>query len=253
MRDIDEAASGGWVGEKQSRGNTDEADIGKWRIPVHEQFAQPRATQKLLDDANVSVESWMNGKVVDIMSRTENTAFVTGSGVLKPRGFLTYSHGAPSKSDYEKIEQVASGKAGDFTASNPGDKLIKLTFRLKAAYRANAKWVMSRFTFEEARKLKDGQGNYLWLPDFSSNPTMGRLLGFPIVEAEDMPQMAADSLSIAFGDFKKGYQIVDRTGFRVLRDPYTDKPNIKLYTTKRVGGDVADFDAIKLMKFAATV
>lgn len=254
LRDLDEAASGGWVGERQSRSETDTPDTGKWRIPAHEQFAQPKATQKMLDDSGIDIEAWLEGKVSDKLIRTENAAFVTGTGSLKPRGFLTYDEGTPSASDYEKIKQLPSGASGAFASSKPGDKLLDMVFEIKAAYRANARWAMARNTLNKARQLKDGNGNYLWLPGtFAEQVVSGSLLGYPITEAEDMPALSSNSLSIAFGDFRKGYLIVDRMGIRVLRDPYTDKPNILFYTTKRVGGDVSDFDAIKIMKFATSV
>lgn len=248
--DLDEDGSGGWVGEAASRGDTTTPQIGMWRIPVHEQFSQPKITQKLLDDSFFNVESWLSDKVASKLSRVENTAFITGDGVGKPRGFLTYAAGTPSKATWDVIQQTNSGAAGAFAATDPGDALIDLVFSLKSAYRQGASWMMSRGTLAESRKLKDGQGNYMWQPNFGE--TAGaNLLGFPIVEAEDMPAIAADSFSIAFGNMNLGYQIVDRIGIRVLRDPFTDKPYIKFYTTKRVGGDVVNFEAIKIMKFAA--
>lgn len=252
MNDLDEAGSGGWVSEIGTRSDTTTPQIGKWRIPVHELYAQPKATQTILDDASVNVETWLSGKVSERLSRVQNDAFLNGDGSGKPRGLLTYDHGVPSSSTWNVIEQVASGAAGAFAASDPGDNLIDLVFSLKAAYRGNAQFLMNRATVAEARKLKDGDGNYLWQPEFTARQG-GLLLGYPIMEGEDMPDIAANSLSIAFGDFNQGYQIVDRMGIRVLRDPFTDKPYIKFYTTMRVGGDVVNFEAVKLMKFAASV
>jgi HK97 family phage major capsid protein len=250
FNDLDEVSTG-WVGEQAARPETNTPEAGKWRIVVAEQYAMPKTTQKLLDDAQVDVGAWLEGKTADKLSRTENAAFVGGDGVNKPRGFTTYPvlAGAPAKANWGKIAQVNSGAAGAFAAVNPGDKLIDLVFGLKAAYRIGANFIMARATVAEARKLKDGQGNYLWQPDFSTQQG-ARLLGFPIVEAEDMPALAANSLSLGFGNFKVGYQIVDRQGIRVLRDPFTAKPYILFYTTKRVGGDVVNFEAIRLMKFA---
>lgn len=247
--DLDEADSG-WVGEQGTRSETDTPEVGKWRIEAHEQYAEPKTTQKNLDDSSLDVEGWLARKVADKLSRRENTAFVSGTGVLKPRGFLTYTAGTPSASTFNVIEQVASGASGAFAASDPGDKLIDLVFALKAAYRQNAAFGMSRTTVAEVRKLKDGQDNYLWAPNFSERQG-GMLLGYPIVEMEDMPAIAADSLSIVFGDFRAAYQIVDRQGIRVLRDPLTSKGFVKFYTTKRVGGAVVNFEALKIMKFAA--
>lgn len=250
VNDLNEASSG-WIGETEDRGETASPKIGEWRIPVHEQYAEPRATQKLLDDALFDIEGYLAGKIAARLARMENAAFVNGNGSKKPRGFLTYPAGQPSASTFGVIEQLPTGGAGAFAASNPGDALINLVYSLKAPYRENAVFMMKRATLAEVRKLKDGQGNYLWQPDFQSKKG-GALLGFEAVEAEDMPAIGPGSLSIAFGDFKAGYQIVDRQGLRVLRDSFTAKPYVKFYTTKRVGGDVVNFEAIKLLKFAVS-
>lgn len=249
--DLDEASSG-WVGERTSPTETDTPQIGEWRVPVHEQYAEPTATQKLLDDATINIEAWLSGKVSDVFARKENTAFVTGDGTLKPRGFLTYGHGVPSSSTWDVIERIPSGTSGAFASSAPGDALVETVFSLKSAYRAGAVWMMNRSTLAEVRKLKDGDGNYMLQPQFSQSGLGLSLLGFNVVEAEDMPDIAANSLSIAFGNFGLGYQIVDRAGIRVLRDPYTAKPKVKFYTTKRVGGDVVNFEALKLVRFASS-
>ena len=250
VNDLNEATSG-WVGETEARGETTAPKIGEYRIPVHEQYAEPRATQKLLDDAMFNVEEWLAGKIAERLSRMENDAFVNGNGVRKPRGFLTYAAGTPSASAFNVIEQLASGGAGAFAASDPGDALISLVYALKSAYREKAVFMMKRSTLAAVRKLKDGDDNYLWQPDFQLKQG-GSLLGFDVIEAEDMPAISANSLSIAFGDFNAGYQIVDRQGVRILRDNFTAKPYVKFYTTKRVGGDVVNFEAIKLMKFSAS-
>src|SRR5262249_16168648 len=159
-----------------------------------------RATQKLLDDAMFNVEDYLAGKIAERFARMENTAFITGNGVKKPRGILTYAAGTPSAGTFSVIEQVATGASGDFAPSDPGDALINLVYSLKAPYRERAVFMMRRSTLAEVRKLKDTQGNYLWQPDFQMKEG-GTLLGFKIVEAEDMPAIAAGSLSIAFGDF----------------------------------------------------
>lgn len=250
IHDLNEATSG-WVGETESRPETAAPKIGEYRIPVHEQYAEPRATQKLLDDSLFNVEEWLATKIAERLARMENESFVTGNGVKKPRGFLTYAAGTPSASGFSVIEQVLSGGSGDFADENPGDALISLVYALKSAYREKAVFMMKRSTLAEVRKLKDGNDNYIWQPDFQMKQG-GTLLGFNVVEAEDMPDITAGSLSIAFGDFSAGYQIVDRQGIRILRDSFTAKPYVKFYTTKRVGGDVVNFEAIKLMKFAAS-
>ncbi len=240
----------GWVGEKQARPETDTPELGKWRIDVHEQYAMPKVTQKLLDDSGFDIETWLSGKVADKFARTENSATFSGDGVNKPRGILTYGTAATADATraWQVFEHIASGNTGTITNT---DFLINLVMSLKAAYRSGANWTMNRKTLGYIRTLKDGDGNYLWQPDFTQRQG-GALLGYDIVEAEDMPDAAANALSIGFGNFKAAYQIVDRMGIRVLRDPYTEKGFVKLYTTKRMGGDVLDFDAVKFMKFAVS-
>lgn len=250
VNDLSDVTSG-WIGETEARTETTSPKIGEWRIPVFEQYAEPRATQRLLDDAMFNVEEYLSNKIADRLSRMENLAFISGNGNKKPRGILTYAAGIPTSTNFSVIEQVASGASGAFPSTNPGDSLINLVYTLKSAYRDKACFMMSRATLAEVRKLKDGQGRYIWQPDFQSRDG-GTLLGFKVVEAQDMPSLAANSLSIAFGDFNTGYQIVDRQGIRILRDSFTAKPYVKFYTTKRVGGDVVNFEAIKLMKFAAS-
>lgn len=242
----DDEVTSGWVGEMESRSETTTPRRGMWRIEAHEQYAKPKITQKLLDDAQYDVEGWLAKKVADKLGREENSAFVNGDGVAKPRGFLTY----PDGTGRGYIKRVKSGANGAFAAADPGDKLIDVVYTIKNAYRANAHWMLSRLTLGEIRKLKDGQDNYLWQPDFTQKGN-GKLLGYNIVEAEDMPEIAAGSLSIAFGDFREAYQIVDRIGIRVLRDPYSNKPFVEFYTTKRVGGDVVTYEALVLMEFSA--
>lgn len=246
----------GWVGETQSRAETTSPTLGEWEIPVRELYAEPRATQQILDDAMFNIEEWLAMKVADQMARKENTAFVSGDGILQPKGFLTESKStsAPSASAFNALEYLATGTQASYgSTTNGGDKLTELVYKLKSPLRQGASFLMSRTTLAITRKLKDGQGNYLWQPDFSSQNT-GLLLGFPVIEAADMPEITAstDTYSVAFGNFKEGYTIVDRAGIRVLRDSFTAKPYVKFYTTKRVGGAVTNFEAIKLLKFAAS-
>lgn len=252
--DRQEAATG-WVGETEVRAETATPELGEITIPVHEQFANPRVSQNLLDDANFDVANWIQAKVADKLARTENAAFVNGNGVKQPRGFLDYSSTAATTDDdsraFGTLQYQFSGTSGAFASSGPGDVLVGTVFKLKADYRQNAAWVMNRATLGAVRKLKDSNGQYLWVPNFQDLQATS-LLGFPITEAEDMPDIAADSFSIAFGSFNAGYQIVDRQGVRVLVDPFTDKPFVRYYTTKRVGGDVVDSEAIKLIKFGTS-
>jgi HK97 family phage major capsid protein len=238
LEDLDEVASG-WVGETGARPNTATAKLNMLKIAVHEIFAFPLATQKFLDDASINVESWLAGKVAAKFSRDEATAFISGNGVAKPKGILDYTSGT----GYGQIEQVASGHASQLT----GDAFMNLCYSIKEDYKNGASWLMNRLTVKEARKLKDLQGQYLWAPGLNGS-TQSTLMGYPIGEAADMPLVGANLLAVAFGNFKIGYQIVDRIGIRTLRDPYTQKPFVGFYSTKRVGGAVKNFEAIKLMK-----
>ena len=245
--DLNEAGSG-WVGETEARAETTTPQIGKWRIPVFEMYARPHATQKLLDDNSINMESWLASKVAEKFSRDESAAFVNGNGVNRPRGFLTYASGTTLPG---QIEQLPTGASGALASAPAGaDALIDALYSLKSNYRANAVWFMNRTTQRTVRKAKDTDGAYLWQPGIQAGQP-ATLLGYPVASFEDMPNPAANSLSIAVGDMREAYQIVDRLGVRVLRDPYSSKPYIQFYTTKRVGGDVVNFEAIKLVRFGS--
>ena len=239
----------GWVGETAARPQTDAPVLAELAFPAMELYAMPAATQTLLDDAVVNLDQWLADEVETAFAEQEGAAFVNGDGVNTPRGFLASSTVAESSWTWGKLGFVGTGAAGAFPGSEPSDILVDLVYALKAGYRQNATFVMNRRTQSVIRKFKDEQGNYLWQPPASAEGP-ATLMSFPVVEAEDMPDIAAGSLSIAFGDFRRGYLVVDRAGIRVLRDPYSAKPYILFYTTKRVGGGVQDFDAIKLLKFA---
>lgn len=241
----------GWVAETAARPETDPATLALLEFPAADLYANPAATQALLDDAMVDLDEWLAGEVEDPFAAQETSAFVSGNGVNKPKGFLAYDTVADSAHEWGKIGYVASGAAGDFAASDPADKLIDLIYAPKAQYRANGRFVMNRKTVSAVRKFKDTDGHYVWQPAQRLGETAS-LMGYPVTEIETMPDVAAGSLSIAFGDFQRGYLIVDRAGVRVLRDPFTAKPYVLFYTTKRVGGGVQNFDAIKVMKFAAS-
>lgn len=250
-------ASSGWQGETGTVSETNTPQIGKYSIPVHIQYAEPRATQQLLDDAIIDMEAWLAAKVADKLIRVENAAFITGNGISKPNGILSAARTAPvttadATRAWGTLQYIATGTSAAFGATTPGDEILDTVYALKAGYRQGAHWLMARLTVAEARKLKDGQGNYLWAAGDKTAGQPATLFGYPIVEAEDMPAIAANSFSVAFGNFKVAYQIVDRAGITVLRDPYTAKPYVKFYTTKRVGGDLINSEAIKVMKFAAS-
>lgn len=240
----------GWVGETAARPQTTTATLAELAFPTMELYAMPAATQVLLEDSAVNIDQWIAEEVRLAFAQQEGQAFVTGDGINKPKGFLAYDTIANASWEFGKLGFITTGTAGAFPASNPSDKLIDLAYAVKAAYRANGSFVMNRSTQAAIRKMKDADGNYLWQPAAQPGGN-ATLLGFPVVESEDMPDIAANSLSVAFGDFERGYLIVDRIGISVLRDPYSAKPYVLFYTTKRVGGGVQDFEAIKLLKFSA--
>jgi HK97 family phage major capsid protein len=243
------AAGTGWVAETGARNQTSTPTLELIEFPTAELYANLAATQTLLDDSFVNLEDWIAGEVEEAFAAQERAAFVSGDGVNKPKGFLAYAMAAEASHDWGEIGYIATGAAGAFPASNPVDKLIDLVYTPKTQFRQNARFVMNRKTVSAVRKLKDEDGHYVWAPDDAGGST---LLGYPITEIEDMPDIAADAFAIAFGDFARGYLIVDRAGVRVLRDPYSAKPYVLFYVTKRVGGGVQNFDAIKLLKFGAS-
>lgn len=243
-----------WVGETGGRVENTTAQLGKWAIQVHESVSSVSATQKVLEDARLDLESWLATKSADRIARGENAAFINGDGQTKPRGIVTYPTAATADATraWGTFEHINTGAAGAFRTrsgdTNPVDDLVNVVYALKAAYRGNASWMTSRGVLREARKLKDGQGNFIWQPAAVAGQPSA-LLGFPIVEAEDMPALASGSLSMAFGDFREAYQIVDRIGLSVLRDPYTSYPYVFFKFRKRVGGGAVQFEAIKFLRF----
>jgi HK97 family phage major capsid protein len=249
IEDLGEAGAG-YAGEHAQGSDTTTPQVGKWRIPVFWIDTEPKTTQQLLDDAAVNIEAWLSGKVGDKFGRFENNEFVNGAAA-KIRGFASYTTAADSGSGvtWGTIGHVLSGASADFAASNPADKLFDLIGLVKEAYLGNSRWVTRRSVITKIRKFKESTTNgYIWQPGLQAGvPEM--LLGYPITRAEDVPALAADSLSLWFGDFSTAYQIVDRQGIRVLRDNLTSKPYVKFYTTKRTGGGVVNFEAIKAMKF----
>ena len=240
----------GWVAETAARSQTASPVLDELTFPAMELYAMPAATQTLLDDAAVNLDEWLAVEVEAAFAAQEGTAFVTGDGDGKPTGFLSYDTVAEASWEWGKLGFVATGQAGDFPSTGPADPLVDLVYALKAGYRQNGAFVMNRRSQAAVRKLKDENGQYLWAPPTAPG-TPPSLMNFPVHEAEDMPAIAPDALAIAFGDFRRGYLVVDRAGVRVLRDPYSAKPYVLFYTTKRVGGGVQDFDAIKFLKFAA--
>ena len=241
----------GWVGETDARAQTSSPTLDELSFPAMELYAMPAATATLLEDSAVNIDQWIAQEVEQVFAAQEGTAFVTGDGSNKPKGFLDYTTVDNDSWTWGNIGYIASGAAGAFPGSDPSDVLVDLIYAVNAGYRQNGAFVMNRKTQSVIRKFKDTGGSYLWQPPAVAGGRAS-LMTFPVVEAEDMPDIAADSLSIAFGDFNRGYLVVDRAGVSVLRDPYSAKPYVLFYTTKRVGGGVQDFDAIKVLKFAAS-
>jgi HK97 family phage major capsid protein len=241
----------GWVGETADRPQTASPRLAELSFPAMELYAMPAATLPLLDDSLVNIDDWLANEVQFAFAKQESQAFVAGDGVTRPKGFLSYPKTANTAWTWGSIGYVPSGAAAGFAASDPAAAIIDLVYALKSAYRVNARFVLNRLTQAAIRKMKDAGGHYLWQPSLASGEP-ATLMGFPVSECEEMPDIAAGSFSLAFGDFGRGYLIVDRAGTRILRDPFVAKPYVLFYTTKRVGGGVQDFDAIKLMKFAVS-
>lgn len=245
-------AGSGWVGEKDARSETSTPSLRELVFTLMELYANPAATQRALDDARMNIETWLANEIAIEFAEQEGAAFITGDGVNRPRGLLSYPTVANSSYAWGKVGFVKSGVAGGLTdANNNGaDAMIDLYGALKQQYRTGASWLMSDQTMMVVRKFKDGDGTYLWAPPTTPGEVPS-FIGKPIYTDDNMPAVAANAFPIAFGNFKRAYLILDRFGIRVLRDPFTNKPNVHFYTTKRVGGGVQNFEAYKLLKVAA--
>ena len=232
-----------WAAETGARATTTTDGLALIEFPAGELFAQPAATQTLLEDSYADIDAWLADEVETAFAAQESAAFITGDGVNKPKGLLDHAIVDEASHTWGNIGSVT----GDFTAPSAADDLIDLIYAPKSQYRANGRFVMNRRTVSEVRKLKDADGRYLWQPGTGGESSS--IMGYPVTEIEDMPDIGAGNAAIAFGDFRRGYLIVDRVGTRVLRDPFSSKPFVLFYTTKRVGGGVQHFDAIKVMTF----
>lgn len=238
----------GWATETGSIAESDTPQIDRITIPLHELSALPKASQRLLDDSAFDIEGWLADRIADKFARAEAAAFINGDGVDKPTGILTHSTVDNDVWAWGSLGYVPTGLGGNI---GNGDAIVDLVYALGAQYRANASFVMNSKTAGLVRKLKDNDGRFLWSDGLAAGEP-ARLMGYPVVVAEDMPDVEADSFSVAFGDFSAGYTVAERPDLRVLRDPFSAKPHVLFYATKRVGGDVSDFAAIKLLKFAAS-
>ena len=242
-----------WAGESATRSETGTPTINRISLSLHELSAMPKVTQRMLDNADMDVEGWLTGYVADKFARTEATAFVSGDGVNKPKGFLSYGK-ATAADDTRAVETLQyriTGAAGAFASTDPADVLVKTFYDLQGAYQSNASWMMKNTTAAEVAVLQDGQGQYLLQGMMNGSGQFIRTIqGRPVFMADDMPAIADDAYSIAVGDFNAGYTIVDGKAVTVLRDPFSAKPHVLFYTTKRVGGGLVEVDAIKLIRFA---
>lgn len=243
----------GWVGETDARTATGTPQLVDIKPTMGELYANPQATQQMLDDVYFNAESWLAGEVATEFARAEGSAFVSGDGVNKPTGFLTPTYAATDDGvrAFGQMQYVPTGVAGGWPATNPADAFFALAGKLKKGHRAGATWVMNKATLFQAAAFKDSSGRYIFTP-VQSPEIPASILGWGVEEAEDMPSIGAGSLSVAFGNFKDGYLIVDRIGTRVIRDPFTNKPYIGFYTTRRTGGIVTNSEAIKCLKFSAS-
>lgn len=244
--------SGRWVEESEAGGETTNPQYSLIEIDAHKIEVEPWAYTEFLEDAEFDAEADITSEAGIAFGETEGAAFISGNGIKKPRGILSYTIVANASYAWGKIGYIASGASGDFASSNPGDKLIDLQHALKAQYRNGARWLTSDATLSKIRQMKDGSGNfYLWNPDASAG-FGGVILGSPVTIDDNMPAIAANSYSLAYGNFQRGYTIVDRRGTALIRDPYTAKGTVKFNFTRRVGGGITQFEAIKVLKFAAS-
>ncbi|WP_323779497.1 phage major capsid protein [Leisingera sp.] len=246
---IDHSEMGaGWATEAGPAAETGTGSIDRITIALHELSALPKASQRLLDDSAFDIEGWLAGRIADKFARSEAEAFINGDGIDKPKGFLFHPVASNGSWSWGNLGYVASGTDAEVGS---GDAIIDLVYALGAEYRANATFILNSKTAGMLRKLKDADGRFLWSDGLAAGEP-ARLMGYPVLIAEDMPDPGSNSYSIAFGDFRAGYTIAERPDLRVLRDPFSAKPHVLFYATKRVGGDVSDFAAIKLMKFGVT-
>ena len=248
-----EEAEAVWVGETETRNETATPGLKKFTVPLHEIYAQPKTTQKLIDTASYDVVGWLSDKIGEKFGYSFGAAIASGNSIGKPAGFLTYPTLATADATraWGKLQHIATGTSGAFASSNPTDVLDDTVAALKPQYRKGAKWYMARTTASAISKLKDSTGQRLWQPALTAGqpPT---LLGYPVIEDDNLPAIGANSLSIAFGNMKRGYTMVRRLGIRFLLDPFTSKPHVKVYGYQRVGGGLCNSEALKLVKFGTS-
>lgn len=242
----------GWVDEDDARTATNTPQLASIAGVMGELYANPQATQQMLDDVFFDAEAWLAGEVAIEFARAEGAAFIVGTGTKQPKGITAYTTAATADGAraFGTIEHVATGVSGNWPATNPADILTTLVYKIKKGHRSNGVFLMNALTLAAVMKFKDGNGDYLWRPGLAAGQP-STLTGYPVEEMSDMPDVGSNALAVAFGNFKAAYVIIDRMGTRVLRDPYTNKPYVGFYTTKRVGGNLVDSEAVKFIKFAA--
>lgn len=243
----------GWASEVAARPTTATPTFNEIVPSFGDLYANPAATQAMLDDAQFDVEAWLADEIATQFAKAEGTAFVNGDGIDKPKGFLTYTIAATGDASraFGQLQYVPAGAASDFPATNPQDRLLDLVHALRAPYRQGAVWVMNSATLAKIRKFKTGDGAFVWTPGLVTGQP-DTLLGYPVIESEDMPDIAANSTPIAFGNFRAGYLVAERSETNILRDPYSNKPYVNFYATKRIGGAVSNSEAIKLLKISVS-
>ena len=241
----------GWSSETGSLTETATPQFDRITIPLNELSALPKASQRLLDDSAFDIEGWLATRIADKFARSEASAFINGDGADKPTGILNHATVANDSWSWGNLGYIATGEDGDFASVNASDAIVDLVYALGAEYRANATFLMNSKTAGAVRKMKDADGRFLWSDGLAAGEP-ARLMGYPVLIAEDMPDIASGNDAVAFGDFAAGYTIAERPDMRVLRDPFSAKPHVLFYASKRVGGDVSDFAAIKLLKFAVS-
>jgi HK97 family phage major capsid protein len=246
-------AGSGWVGEREARTETGTPTINELEFPVMQMYANPAATQDILDDGRIDIAAWLGDEVSITFGEQEGAAFIVGNGTNKPRGLLNYNTVANAQYAWGSIGFIASGNSAGFinpsSTASPADCLVALYYALKQGYRAGASWLTSDAVMGTIRQFKDGQGNYIWAPPAGESgvPT---ILGKPVSTDDNMQALGANAFPVAFGDFKRAYLIIDRAGIKVLRDPYTNTPYVMFKTFKRVGGGIQNYEAVKLLKCA---
>ena len=240
-----------WATESGSVAESATPAVERISIKLHELSAMPKASQRLLDDSAFDVEGWLAGKIAARFVRAESAAFINGDGVDKPKGILLPAKVPNASWAWGSLGYVPTGAAADFATTNVADCIISLVYALGADYRANGSFLMNSKTAGAVRKMKDADGRFMWSDGLAAGEP-ARLMGYPVLICEDMPDIAANAYPVAFGDFVNGYTIAERPDLRVLRDPFSAKPHVLFYASKRVGGDITDYAAIKLLKIAVS-